>query len=68
MLMGWPNMNLPTGQHLNSRRVLVPPVPREGPEWLLEIQRQRALLRPELHRDLAFALNSRAWDMFPAWE
>jgi hypothetical protein len=38
--MPWPDANLPARWHLNSRRVSVPPVPREGPERFLEIMRR----------------------------
>jgi hypothetical protein len=58
----WPNVNLPARWHLNSRRVPVPPVPRDGPEH------RRALLPMHLHRDPAFDIESLNWDTFSRWE
>jgi hypothetical protein len=64
----WPDVNLPARWHLNSRRGLVPPVPREGPERVKEIHMLRALLPMDLRRDPAFAIASPKWDTFSAWE
>jgi hypothetical protein len=58
----WPDANLPARWLLNSRRVPVPPILREGPERVPEIMWQRALLPPHLWRDPAFASMSSAWD------
>jgi hypothetical protein len=64
----WPDVNLPGRWHLKSRRVPVPPVPREGQERVLEIRRHCALLPPTLRRDPAFSIGSGAWDTFARWE
>jgi hypothetical protein len=40
----WPDCSLPSGWHLNSRRMPVPPVPRYGPDWVTEIRRRRGLM------------------------
>jgi hypothetical protein len=64
----WPDVNLPGRWHLNSMRVPVPPVPREGKERVLEIRRRHALLPPTLRRDPAFTIESGAWDTFARWE
>jgi hypothetical protein len=45
----WPDVNLPVQWHLNSRRVPVPPVPRDGRE-----RRRCALLPMDRRRDPAF--------------
>jgi hypothetical protein len=64
----WPDANLPARWLLNSRRVSVLLIPREGPERVPEIMRQRVLLPPHLRRDPAFAITSLAWDTFGSWE
>jgi hypothetical protein len=56
----WLDVNLPRRWYLNSRRVLVPPVPRRGQERVLEIRRCRALLPPALRRDPEFTIESGA--------
>jgi hypothetical protein len=42
----WPDVNLPAKWRLNSRRVSVPPVPRDGPERVQEIRRRRTCFLP----------------------
>jgi hypothetical protein len=64
----WPDVNLPARWHLNSRRVLVPPIPRGRPERRREIRRRHALLPMHLRRDPAFAIESTNWDTFSCWE
>jgi hypothetical protein len=61
-------VNLSAWWHLNSRRVPVPHVPRDGPERMQEIRRQRALLPMALRRDPAFAIASPNWETFSRWE
>jgi hypothetical protein len=58
----WSDINLPAANPLNSRRVPVPPVPRDGPERVREICWRRALLPMHLWRDPAFDIWSSAWD------
>jgi hypothetical protein len=71
-LVPWLDVNLPTWWHLNSCRVLVPPippVPRDGPERVQEIRRRWAFLPMHLRRDdPAFDIGSSAWDTFSRWE
>jgi hypothetical protein len=64
----WPDVNLPGRWHLINRRVPVPLVSRRGQEWVLEIRRHRALLPPMLRCNLAYAIESGAWDTFDRWE
>jgi hypothetical protein len=64
----WPDVNLLVRWHLNSRRVPVPPVPRDGPERRREIRRWWALLPMHLRRDPAFDIESLNWDTFSQWE
>jgi hypothetical protein len=54
----WSDVNLPAQWLLNSRRVPIPPVPREGPERIQEIRRWRALLPMHLRRDPDFTIAS----------
>jgi hypothetical protein len=54
--------------HLNSRRVQVPPVPRDGLECVREIRRRYALLPMHLRRDPVFDIASLNWDTFSWWE
>jgi hypothetical protein len=61
-------VNLPVRWHLNSRCVLVPLVPRDGPERQPEIHRRRALLPMHLRRDPPFDIESLNWDKFFRWE
>jgi hypothetical protein len=64
----WPDVNLPGRWHLNSRRVPVPHVLRDGPERVREIRRRRALLPQALRCDPAFNIASPNWDTFSRWE
>jgi hypothetical protein len=64
----WPDVKLPARWHLNSRRVLMPSVPRDGPEYWREIRQRRALLPMHLRRDPAFAIKSTNWDTFSRWK
>jgi hypothetical protein len=66
-LVPWPDVNLPAGWLLNSRRVLVPPVPREGCEWHDET-RNCFILPPNPWDDLAFIIDSYNWQSFRPWE
>jgi hypothetical protein len=59
-----PDVNLPARWHLNSRRVPVLPVPRDGPERRREIHRRQAHLPMHLRRDPAFDIESLNWDTF----
>jgi hypothetical protein len=43
-LVSWPNINLPAGWLLNSRRMSMAPVPRQGREQCDEIRRRRFIL------------------------
>jgi hypothetical protein len=54
----WSDVNLLARWHLNSRRVLVSPVPCGGPERRREIRWRRALLPMHLQCDPAFAIES----------
>jgi hypothetical protein len=64
----WSDVNLLARWHLNSRRVPVPPVPRDGPEHLQEIRRRCALLPMDLRRDPAFDIGSLNKDTLSRWE
>jgi hypothetical protein len=64
----WTDVNLLARWHLNSRRLPVPMVLREGPERVREICRRRALLPMHLRRDPDFAIMSPNRDTFAAWE
>jgi hypothetical protein len=64
----WPDVNLPARWHLNSQRVPVPPVPRNGLERVREIHRRRGLLPMHLRHDPAFDIGSPNWDTFSRWE
>jgi hypothetical protein len=65
----WPDASLPVGSwYLNSRRVPVSPVPREGRERHDEVRRHRAILPPDLREDPVYVLNSYNWISFGARE
>jgi hypothetical protein len=54
----WPNVNLPHGWHLNQACVLVPAIPSRSPACHCKILHQWAFLTLDLHRDLAYAVES----------
>jgi hypothetical protein len=63
--MPWPDARLPgEGWYLNSRRVPVLPVAREGHERRDELRRRQAILPAGLRVDLAYALNFYNWILF----
>jgi hypothetical protein len=64
----WSDVNLLARWHLNSRRVPVSPVPRDGPERRREIRWRRALLPMHLRCDPAFDIESLNWDTFSWWK
>jgi hypothetical protein len=60
--MGVRDVHLPGGWHLNTRRVMVPPVPQRGRERCNEICRRRAILPQDMREDPTFAMDSSWWD------
>jgi hypothetical protein len=61
----WPDTCRPGGGcYLNSNRVPVPPVPREGQESRQEVRRRQAILPPDLWDDPTFTLTSYNWISF----
>jgi hypothetical protein len=64
----WPDVNLPAGWLLNSRRVPMPPVPREGRGRHDEVCRLRLILPSDLRDDPTFAIDSYNWHSFALWE
>lgn len=60
--MAWTNAHLPTNWHMSPDQVPVPAIPATGRARLLEINRRRASLPPDLVDDPRYAVTSSFWD------